>query len=127
MTDWVLDSSAVLADMNDEPGGDVARAIRTEACVSAVNAAEVVGKLIELGMAPDEAGARFDLYGCDVIEADGARAIAAGRLHAVTHRTGVSLGDRFCLALAMERGLPVLTGDRRWKTLDLGIEVRLIR
>jgi ribonuclease VapC len=48
-------------------------------------------------------------------------------LHAETRRTGVSLGDRFCLALARELSLPALTADRRWKDLGLGVEIQLIR
>jgi PIN domain nuclease of toxin-antitoxin system len=37
------------------------------------------------------------------------------------------MADAFCLALAKDRGWPVLTTDRVWKTLDLGVEVTLIR
>jgi PIN domain nuclease of toxin-antitoxin system len=40
---------------------------------------------------------------------------------------GLSLADRACLALAKQRGLPVLTADRIWQTLDLGVAVVLIR
>jgi PIN domain nuclease of toxin-antitoxin system len=50
-----------------------------------------------------------------------------GRLWPVTAHLGLSLADRACLALAMREGLPVLTGDRAWATLDLGVDVVLIR
>ncbi len=44
-----------------------------------------------------------------------------------TRALGLSLGDRACLALAMERKLPVLTADRAWKSLRVGVEIRVIR
>ena len=54
-------------------------------------------------------------------------ASAAGVLHAKTRGRGVSLGDRFCLVLAQETGLPVLTADRAWAGLGLPLDIRLIR
>ncbi len=127
MTEFVLDASAVLADLNGESGGDVARASMRGSVMSAVNMAEVVTKLIDHGMTADQASALSDQLSCEVLDVDRRRAGSAGALHAETRRTGVSLGDRFCLALAKELNLPALTADRRWKTLGLGIEVQLIR
>jgi PIN domain nuclease of toxin-antitoxin system len=40
---------------------------------------------------------------------------------------GLSLADRACLALAMQRGTIVLTADRVWFELSLNIEIQLIR
>jgi PIN domain nuclease of toxin-antitoxin system len=127
MAEYVLDSSAILADLHGEPGGDITRAAMRGSVVSAVNYAEVVTKLIEKGASPPEAEEIAGQLDCAVIEIDQARAVRAGLLHASTRRTGVSLGDRFCLALGQELGWPVLTGDRRWKTLGLDVEVTLIR
>jgi PIN domain nuclease of toxin-antitoxin system len=42
-------------------------------------------------------------------------------------RAGLSLGDRACLALASALGLPAITADRRWPSLALGVEVRVLR
>jgi len=127
MTEVVIDSSAVLADINDEPGADAVRAVGAAGVISAVNFTEVITKLIEWGFEPDEAryAAQGAKYECASV--DQPRAAAAGMLHARTRGTGVSLGDRYCLALAEELSLPVLTADRRWKTLNLGIEITLIR
>jgi ribonuclease VapC len=127
MTEYVLDSSAILASLHGEPGGEVARAAMPGSLVSAVNYAEVITKLIEKGANPSEAEGIAGRLPCVLVEIDRDRAARAGLLHAATRRTGVSLGDRFCLALGQELGLPVLTGDRRWKTLGLDVEVTLIR
>lgn len=40
---------------------------------------------------------------------------------------GLSLGDRACLALAAELGIPALTADQTWAGLDIGVKVELIR
>ncbi len=40
---------------------------------------------------------------------------------------GLSLGDRACLALAVQRDLPVMTADRVWAGLGLPIDIQLIR
>ncbi len=127
MTEYVLDSSAILADLHGEPGGEVARHAMQSSVVSAVNYAEVITKLIEKGASPVEAEAVAGQLTCAVVAIDQGRATRAGLLHASTRRTGVSLADRFCLALGQELGLPVLTADRLWKTLDLDVAVTLIR
>ncbi len=96
-------------------------------CISAVNYAEVLTKLIDEGMPPAQAEDAVAQMRCDVIGADKDRSLLVGMLHAKTRRRGISLGDRYCLQLARELGLPVLTTDRRWADLDIGVEVRLIR
>lgn len=54
-------------------------------------------------------------------------ALEAARLRGATRPRGLSLGDRFCLSLAARLALPVLTTDRAWADLDLGIDIRLVR
>lgn len=127
MIEAVLDASAVLADLQDELGADAVRAVLANAAISAVNFAEVITKLIDHGMPGAQAKTLAETAAYRVIEADQARAALAGLMHEKTRRTGVSLGDRFCLALAQETGAPTLTADRRWKDLDLGVTITLIR
>ena len=127
MTAFVLDSSAILAIFHREPGADVVRAALPAACISSVNYAEVITKLIDEGLPFGEAETLFERLYCFVVEADKDRAALAGAMHEATRRTGISLGDRFCLQLARELHAPVLTTDRRWTALDLGVEVTLIR
>ncbi len=57
----------------------------------------------------------------------GADAVAAAELRIPTMAAGLSLGDRACLALGQRMGLPVLTTDRVWQSLDVGVEIRVIR
>ena len=129
MTEVVLDASALLALLHDEPGGTkVAEAI-TDARMSSVNYAEVVSHFIHSGMPAEQVDAMLRPLPMTVVAADEGLATIAGRLRAVTAEAGLSLGDRFCLALARRDGLPALTADRQWRTIAdaAGVTVTVIR
>ncbi len=127
MAETVLDSSAILALIDDEPGAATVRAALPEAVISAVNFGEVATKLIELGVAEAQMQALLWQTYCEVMDATAGQAIVAGRLRQSTRHRGLSLGDRFCLALARELGLPVLTADLAWRDLEVDVEIVLIR
>ena len=129
----VLDASAVLAYLKDEPGAEaVYAAVGEGALVSAVNWAEVLSKLTEGGQDPGDAtraltDAGILDQGLIIHPLDGSQAVEIARLRPLTREAGLSLGDRSCLALAGALGLPALTADRVWAGLNLELEVRLIR
>ncbi len=127
MDSVVLDSSAALAVLKREPGADVVKAHVPGASMSAVNVAEVVGKLSASGMTGVEVHAAIATLGVEVVSFDEELAFATGMLGPLTMDSGLSLGDRACLALGRHLALPVLTGDRTWAELDVGVEVQLIR
>jgi PIN domain nuclease of toxin-antitoxin system len=123
----VFDSSAVLAILKRERGIDRALAVLDKAAISCVNLAEVQTKLIEAGFDRHSAWARIEVLGFRAYPFNKDQAFEAGSLVAVTRPFGLSLGDRACLALAIERNATVYTTDRSWKNLSLGIEVEVIR
>lgn len=125
----VLDASALLAALLDEPGKDRVDAAINGAIMSTVNLAEVVGHFARAGVEP---GAIQTLLGglpIDYVPPDIALAMDAGAMRTITDRAGLSLGDRFCLAQARRSGAAALTADRSWRVLaaPLGVEVELIR
>lgn len=126
MSDVVLDSSAVLALLANEPGAHVVEATLPGALLSTVNLAEIVAKLCERGMPAEEATSLIDSIGVEVAAFDAEQATRSGELRVSTRSAGLSLGDRACLALAQVRGLPVLTADSAWAQLDHP-DIRLIR
>jgi PIN domain nuclease of toxin-antitoxin system len=129
VSDVVLDSSAVLALLNAEPGAEAVLSVLPGAWLSAVNAAEVIGKLVDRGLPTVDAVAALEATGVEVIAFDTDLAIACGDLRPTTRAQGLSLGDRACLALAAARAVPALTADKAWASVAgvAGVEVRLIR
>lgn len=125
--DAILDASALLALLNSEPGADRVSEVIPGALISAVNLAEVVGKLSEAGI---PRGAVMEIIlslGLNVVDTTRSQGFTAGFLRPRTRDQGLSLGDRACLALALERGLPTLTADAAWMDAGLDIQVELIR
>ena len=112
MPDCVLDASAVMARLRNERGAGIVEARAANAVMSAVNQAEVITRLIDLGVEPVAAATTMGALGIEIAPFDGAMAIRAGILRVSTRRRGLSLGDRACLALAEATGLPALTADR---------------
>ena len=119
MTSVVLDASAVLALIREEAGADQVAPYIGRAAISAVNLQEVVNDLLLSGL--DEATIRelLEELRLDVRSHDVAAAYAAAALHAQTRQYGRGLGDRSCLALAVQLDVPALTADREWKKLKI--------
>ena len=128
MSSHVLDASALIALLNQEPGADRLTAeILSTAVGSTVNLAEVQSKLVTDGMPADKAWRAILDSVSDVAPFTSEHARIAGTLIAETRPLGLSLGDRACLALALQRNAPVYTADRTWKKLKLGIQIHVIR
>lgn len=118
MNEAVLDSSAVLALLFNEPGAETVERSLPGALLSTVNLAEVIAKLSERGMPADAARAAIDVLCVDIVDFDFDQACLTGEIRAVTRAAGLSLGDRACLALARLRSAPALTTDKAWAKLD---------
>ena len=129
----VLDTSALLAHLRDEPGADVvAEAIASGAVISTVNLAEVFSRVADRGHEPAKLAAELTqsglLDGAITVEPfTAADAIETGRLRPLTRDAGLSLGDRACLALARRLDAPALTADTDWQGVAHGVELCPIR
>ncbi len=128
MSRVVLDASALLAFLNDEPGAAAAaQALEDDPVMSAVNLAEVASKLVEAGLDAVEVRLMLDGLQVEVVAFDAEAAYGVGALRAATRTAGLPLGDRACVVLGRELGVPVLTADRSWRALRLPVEVVLLR
>jgi ribonuclease VapC len=123
----VLDSSAVLAVLRSEPGAGIVQSQSQGAAVSAVNMVEIVSTVLDRGGTAPAAQHQLARLQIVVVPFDEAQARKAAELRPMTRHLGLSLGDRACLALADKLGAVVLTADRHWGQLDLGIEIEVIR
>ena len=127
MSKYVLDASALLTVLNEEPGKERVEAILSQAAVSTVNLAETFGKLLDAGMSEEDARTSLDLLDLDVVDFDFEMARIAGALKPSTKTLGLSLGDRCCLALGLARKNSIVTADRSWSKLKLAIHVEVLR
>lgn len=123
----VLDASALLCLLNEEQGSERVLEALPTGVISAANLAEVVSKLRERGLSVEEVEDVLGGLPLDVRSLTAAQAYANGHLRPATRAFGLSLGDRACLALAAELGMPALTADKAWAGLDIGVAVELIR
>jgi PIN domain nuclease of toxin-antitoxin system len=77
-------------------------------------------------MPAEEADRHVDAILAHVIPFDRQLSVLAGSLWPAGAPLGLALGDRACLALGLHLCEPVLTFDRRWKKLDLPVEIRVL-
>jgi PIN domain nuclease of toxin-antitoxin system len=124
----VLDSSAILAIVNAEPGHEkLTEELLAGAVASTVNLAEVQTKLVSRGWSPDLAWQDANGFLSEAVTFEPEHARLAGDLVLTTKHLGLSLGDRACLALAIALDAPVYTTDKSWKNLKLNVPIHVIR
>jgi ribonuclease VapC len=124
----VLDTSAALALIYDEPGANKVRAALPGASMSTVNVAELLTVLIRHGIPEPQAIGLLQRLGLKIRDFATDHAIVAARLHTVkAEARRISLGDRACLATAIALGVPAVTADRNWQGLGLPVQVEFIR
>jgi len=125
--DAVLDASALIALLRDEPGADMVERLLGRAVVSAVNWTEVLQRYRAAGVATADKRESVEALGVKIERFTSDDADTVAELWQPTRPAGLSLADRACLALARRLDLPAHTADRDWRKLDVGVEVVLIR
>jgi ribonuclease VapC len=127
----VIDSSAMIALLEQEEGAQIVKENLNNAIISTVNLSEVITvinrKIIGDEAAQEEALRLLKNTFPNVISFEEEQAIIAASFDEITKQYGLSLGDRACLALAKHKNLPVLTADKIWQKLEIGVDIQLIR
>lgn len=127
MTEIVLDTCALIALIRQEPGADIVEAYKPHYVMSAVNVAEAGVVLIRNGMSPAQAEQAIRDAVPRIVPLNDRQAFLSSALYPFVKSCGLSLGDRCCLALGQDLGLPVLTAEHIWRKLDLPVGIRWIR
>jgi ribonuclease VapC len=125
----ILDASAIIVLLKGERGASKVAGVVANAMVGVFNHAEVVSHFINVGAPIEEIRVMLSALPYTVVAADEALAWDAGLIRATTRAAGLTLGGRFCLALAKRLAVPAYTADRVWKDVaaDTGVKVVAIR
>lgn len=133
---FVLDASALLALLQNEPGGPEVMALiamqAEPAIINVANYAEVLTRLSNRGDTPtalDHQLRADSIIGglIELVPLVHEDAVTIAELRSSTRAQGLSLGDRACLATARRLGRTALTADRAWAALDLDISLHFFR
>lgn len=126
-TPYVIDASALLAAIHDEPGGEIVQQAIEYSVISAVNWSEVLQKLTRSGADANAIAEMLNALGLrvEVFTEEDAQLVAD--LWPETKQKGLSLADRACLALGQRLQRPVMTADTAWQATDSGVTIKLIR
>jgi ribonuclease VapC len=122
-----LDASALLALLHAEPGHGVVQQHLNQACISSVNWCETLQKAIAKGIQTDDLREGLEMLGLKIVPFTTEDAELTAHLWGQSKPIGLSLGDRAYLALGFWLGVPVLTADRAWSTLAIGVTITVIR
>lgn len=123
----VLDASALIALLWEEPGAECVEPFLGRAVISTVNMAEVLQRYHAVDLDATGRQESITALGIEVEEFTSQDAEVAASLWKPTRRAGLSLADRACLALANRLGLAAHTADTEWNRVDIGVNVILIR
>jgi ribonuclease VapC len=123
----VLDASALLALVQKETGAENVIPLMPHAAMSAVNFCETVQRLRRGGMPVESVTMMLTPLVPEPVAFDRETAYIAASIHEKTRGQGISFGDCACLALAMMRGAPAVTAERKWDQCDVGVQIIRIR
>jgi ribonuclease VapC len=127
MTKIVLDASAVLAILLEEPGATIASARLPGALCTTVNLTEVITRCVDKAIPSEIPEQLMAMHNVQYVNFDVELALFASSLRLATRSRGLSLGDRACLALAIRENGTAITTDRAWADLDVGCKIEVIR
>lgn len=122
-----LDASAFLAYLFKEQGHEQVSDYLDDCVLSTVNLSEVIGRFVRDGHNAQLVLRQIEATQIEIVPFSGEQAAMAAMLLPQTKPLGLSIADRACLALAMDRGITAVTADRVWKQLNIGISIKLIR
>lgn len=123
----VLDASAILALIQEEPGAEVIRPLLKQSMMSTVNIAETLTSLQRVDIGPEEGLEYMSLLISEIVDFDIEQALEVAVLFPKVKHKGLSLGDRACLALGKKYHATIYTADKIWKDADAGLDIQLIR
>jgi len=122
-----VDSSVVLAILHEEDDWQSYAGRISGQYIASINAAEVLTTLVQAGLTPEAAGQALRLLGMIVVPFDEQDAVMMAAMQPQMKGLRLGLGGKACLAFARRRDLIVLSADKAWRGLDLGVKIEVVR
>ncbi|MSO69931.1 MAG: PIN domain-containing protein [Alphaproteobacteria bacterium] len=122
-----LDASALIALIMKEPGHERVQSALDGGCLSTVKLAETLSFGARQDFDVRGIRTRTEALPIEIVPFSSNHAALTASLMRLGRPLGLSLGDRACLALALDRNIPVMTADRRWRDAGLELEIVVIR
>lgn len=123
----VLDASAILALIQEEPGAEVIKPLLKYSVTSTVNVAETLTSLQKIDISPEEGLEYISLLIDEIVDFDLDQAMDVSILYPKVKHKGLSLGDRACLALGKKYCTTIYTADKVWQDACSELDIQLIR
>ena len=124
----ILDASALLALLQDEPGAEKISAVIGQSKISTVNWSEVIQKLARHDSEAANIRPDIEALGLTIVPFSVEQAEGAAALWPLTRPFGLSLADRVCLQLGIAMQETVLTADTIWQDVEHSeLTVELVR
>ena len=127
MSKLVVDASVLLAVLLNEESTKEVERLLSSSVMSAVNFSEVAAKLADIDMSEKKIREILESLPIEVYPFDKKQAYISGLLRPITKSRGLSFGDRACLSLGMLLKSSVVTMDKAWKNLNIGVEIKVLR
>ncbi len=127
MSRFVLDASALLAYVQEEPGWETVERHLHGAVMSTVNYSEVLKKTIEKGGTAAIASGLVRRSRIQLVNFDAEQAQVAAELWPAGKSRGLSFADRACLALGVVTSATVLTTDGEILECNFPVKVVHVR
>jgi ribonuclease VapC len=126
--DYVLDSTALIALIAQEPGYEKVQDVLDNSTISSVNLTEVIHKLVQKGTNLRIVERLLKELQLNVIDWSEVLAYRSAGFATFGKSHGLSLGDRACLTLARQLQAAAVTADRAWRQVpELGVELFVFR
>ena len=120
---FVFDSSAIIALLQQEEGSEIVANSMKGGIMSSLNYSEVVAVLARK-MPRETIVTLLAKLISEIVPFDEDQAVEVGIFYRKTKSAGLSMGDRACITPAKLPKIPVLTADKEWAKLNLGVEIK---
>ena len=127
MSKFVMDASAITAVIRGEDGSENVIPHLRGSLISSINLAEVFCNSRSNQSDPEMDEAAIRTMELETVPFNDQQAMILASIYPQTLGSSVGIADRACMSLAILNDLPIITGDRAWRSHEIGVEIILFR